>query len=69
MPVEKGIVVYDPPQEVDMGEWMIAHPDCDFVMERLKNDWQNVRLYAYAEGKGYYEKSDELEDAECAGWS
>ena len=72
MPVEEGIMVYDPPKIVDMGDWIVEHPECDFVMERLPDDWQNIRVFAYAVDKEHNDalltyKENNLDDKRLVG--
>ena len=42
-----GVCVPDWPIEVDFGEWIINHPDCDAIYERISGS-SNILIYAYA---------------------
>ena len=43
----ENITVYDEPIVVDCGEWAVAHPDCDTIIEDTDSS-QNIRVFAYA---------------------
>ena len=41
------ITIYDEPIIVDCGEWAVAHPDCDTIIEHMDSS-QDIRVYAFA---------------------
>lgn len=44
------IFVYDYPVEVDCGDWIVNHPDCDTVCEQIGSG-SIMLVYAYATSK------------------
>ena len=61
MPVEEGIVVCDPPEEVDAGKWLESHPDCNTVFE--DTDVSSViRVFAWSTGKEFNKKLKTFKD-------
>ena len=47
---QKGIFEYSHPQEVDTGEWMENHLDCDTIMDDLG---QTLLVYAFTREPQY----------------
>ena len=43
----RGIMVLEYPITVNLGEWVIDHPDCDSICERIGTG-PNYLIYAYA---------------------
>ena len=52
------VVIPEYPITVNLGEWVIAHPECDSICERIGTG-PNYLIYAYATGK---EGNGDLED-------
>ena len=46
----ENICVYDYPVEVDCGEWIVKHPECDTVCEQI-GAGSIMLVYAYATSK------------------
>ena len=46
----ENISVYEYPVEVDCGEWIVNHPDCDTVCEQIGSG-SKMLVYAYATSK------------------
>ena len=47
---QTGIIEFTNPQEVDAGEWMESHLDCDTIMDDLG---QKLLVYAYSREPRY----------------
>ena len=46
----ENITVYECPIEVDGGEWIVKHPECDTVFEQIGGG-SVILVYAYATSK------------------
>lgn len=54
---QESITVLDKPMEVDVGEWIFSHPDCDSIVEFIIGK-QSMFVFAYAK---YESGNDELQ--------
>ena len=61
MPLEKGIVYYDTPQEVDFGNWLLSHPDCDTIFDKTAT-FERIIVLAYATDEQYNDRLAEIRD-------
>lgn len=60
------VIVPDWPLEVDFGDWIIDHPDCDTVYERISGS-SNILVYAYASDKSGNDILRDLRDRNYSG--
>lgn len=44
------IAVLEDPIKMDLGEWILAHPDCDTICDETGEDGE-IRIYAYSLNK------------------